>query len=340
MLTVRANQSCFFDVWNQLRLSTLGMTALYTQLDVEYLKNYPDTWYPIADLSMVVLDDRKEPIAGVLMAVKPLNSEKNELSAFGWPIVAFYHAKATVRERAKAAKILYKEIAHAISDYKISHIIYRSIGDLNDPLAHALLNMGACATPVFTQKIDLTQEISELWIAIRESYKRKIRWGQKHLNIDIVDSTDSQLLEKFNEYRHLHRLAAGRQTRSDKTWELNYRMLQADEAFLVCGRLDGRMVTGSLFKVAYGACYYGSGASDRSLFDKSLSHVVMWTAIAHAKQLGLQTLEVGEVVYPHLTKIEATGDRLPTEKEVTIGHYKKGFGGQTDVSLTILWRSS
>lgn len=340
MLIVRGAESCFSEVWHQLRLSAKGITALYTNMDMRYLIHTPDTWQPLADLSMIVLDQHEKPIAGVLIVVKSGNNEHNELSAFGWPIVVFYHPEATVQERTKIAKIFYKEITKAVSDYKISHIIYRSIGDLNDPLGHCLLNMGACASPFFTQKIDLTQEKSELWSAIRETYKRHIRWGEKHLNIQIIDSTNSQSLDKFNEYRNLHRIASGRQTRSDKSWELHYEMLRVGEAFLVMGTLDGRPVTGCVFRVGYGACYYGSGASDRSLFDKPLNHAVMWTGITHAQELKLTSFEVGEVVYPKLNRLERVGDRLPTDKEVSIGYYKKGFGGQTTVVLDILWRAS
>jgi hypothetical protein len=46
MLIVRGGESCFSEVWHQLRLSVKGITALYTNMDMRYLIHTPDTWQP------------------------------------------------------------------------------------------------------------------------------------------------------------------------------------------------------------------------------------------------------------------------------------------------------
>jgi lipid II:glycine glycyltransferase (peptidoglycan interpeptide bridge formation enzyme) len=70
-------------------------------------------------------------------------------------------------------------------------------------------------------------------------------------------------------------------------------------------------------------------ASRRALFGKPISHALVWEALRHAKHLGCRWFETGEQLYP------ASGPASPTEKQLGISAFKRGFGGSTHVRLKI-----
>lgn len=106
-------------------------------------------------------------------------------------------------------------------------------------------------------------------------------------------------------------------------------MILNQEAFLVTGHLDQELVTFGLFIYSPHYCYYGVSASKRELFNQPLFHAVMWTGITHAKNLGCHWFETGDIVYEKQHQV--------SQKEVDIGFFKKGFGGEVRVHLDLRW---
>lgn len=97
--------------------------------------------------------------------------------------------------------------------------------------------------------------------------------------------------------------------------------------FCICGYLEGNLDTAGYFMVSQKNCYYGSSASERSMFDKPLFHVIMWEAILHAREQGIIQFETG-VQYNIVEN-----RNQPSMKEQDIAKFKKGFGGDEKVYL-------
>jgi len=111
-----------------------------------------------------------------------------------------------------------------------------------------------------------------------------------------------------------------------------YEMIVNDVAFIVEGRLDGVLVTSSLFYRNTKVCLYAVSASTRALFDKPIGHIVLWEAINQAKALGCQYFDFGGLAYNSLSE-------AITKKQMNINRYKKNFGGQTKIQLSIDWNT-
>ena len=126
----------------------------------------------------------------------------------------------------------------------------------------------------------------------------------------------------------LHIEAAGIETRSYKTWELQYKQILNNELFVVTGKINSELVTFGFFPYNNKYCFYGVSASKRELFDKPLSHAIIWQAIEHAKQIGCKYFELGGHYYKNY-------DNDIDEKELNIGFFKRGFGGKTKVLFNI-----
>jgi len=185
----------------------------------------------------------------------------------------------------------------------------------------------------FTQVIDLSGSEEELRARVRKSYKSLINWGEKNLSLTLRDQNSARV-EDMEAFRLLHIEVAGLETRTPQTWKIQMKMIQENEAFLVLGYWDNALVTAAIFIHSPRYCYYGASASKRELFEKPLTHAVIWKAILHAKEIGCRWFEVGEQLFPAQTNSELS------PKEQKISAFKKGFGGSTCIRTDIMFKST
>ncbi|HTA63886.1 MAG TPA: FemAB family protein [Xanthomonadaceae bacterium] len=164
--------------------------------------------------------------------------------------------------------------------------------------------------------LDVSRPMTDIWTSFRKSCKTRIASGDKLWRVQIVRTADPG---QWDEFRLLHHAVAGRATRSDESWRLQHDAIASGDAFFVCLRDDvGRMVGGGLFHVTPSEGLYAVAAYDRALFDKPLGHVVQFHAIQEMKRRGVRWYKLGACVYP-------TDTPSPSEKEMSISHFKQGF---------------
>ncbi len=174
--------------------------------------------------------------------------------------------------------------------------------------------------------VDLSMGLEQIKSNMRKSYKSLLNMGHKLWQTSIFDKVDHEV---FTEFRQLHYQVAGRATRSIETWDLQEQAINRGEAFLVILRNEsGVLVGGGLFHISKTEGMYAVGVYDRNLFDKPLGHIVQMKAIEHMKTLGLRWHKLGERFYP--------GDSTkPSEKELSISHFKEGFATHMFLRLHI-----
>ncbi|MBF0181199.1 MAG: hypothetical protein HQM03_14345 [Magnetococcales bacterium] len=320
-----ANDPEYKRLWGELTHGHALLHPFYLPGHLEYAREYfgtPDGW---EDLSLVITEEGR-PVLGVIWSL-PVGG--TELSAFGRPVVCVEGAGATSGQLQRAHLVLKRELERLTSERGVTglrHVDPLPDGNLTRFGEH-LLDLGARAVPFFSSIVDLTRGQAALWGEVRKSYKSLISWGRK--NLVIRTEFDEAL---FASFQALHLREAGRQTRSPRSWELQAAMMRAGEAFMVTGELEGELVSAALFIYNASLCYYGVSAARRDLFDKPLSHAILWTAIEQAGRLGCCAFEMGEQLYPN------QGDPRPDQKNLNIAKFKRGFGGQTRLMLAIDWR--
>jgi len=253
-------------------------SPLYSELGIEYQQAYDG---PYEDLSYSV--NGTTVIAGL---------KNGKITGFGRPVLAIG------KKLKQAAQRL----------YEISNDIWYRAYEIDD-FAKFLLEKGYKSIPYFTQIINLSRTEEELHADVRKSYKSLI-------NQNRAEIIKKNLPRDFARFKELHFLAAGRETRSEETWVIQYKQLLIGEAFFVLGPN-----TGGFFIYNNHTCYYGVGCS----VEGAGSHALIWKAILHAKKLGCKYFEMGEQVF--------SGD----EKLVNISKFKRGFGGKTVMRLD-LWK--
>ena len=88
------------------------------------------------------------------------------------------------------------------------------------------------------------------------------------------------------------------------------------------------MVSAAYFLCPDKICYYGSSASRRDLFDKPLSHAIIWKAILESKRRGDHLFNIGSTY-------EYKFNKLASDKEKNIAYFKEGFGGNLVLNYII-----
>jgi FemAB family protein len=181
------------------------------------------------------------------------------------------------------------------------------------------LAAGAHLTTRHELYTDLRPPIAEIRAGFRKSFRPLINVGLKEWSVFEMDHR-SATATVWAEFRGLHYAAAGRDTRSDKTWDIQFDMLRAGHAFLVGlrDRNDARLVGAGFFQATRDEGMYAVAAYDRALFEKPLGHVVQQRAIELMKSRGLSWYHIGERPYAQ----DIPG---PSDKQLGIAAFKQGF---------------
>lgn len=150
----------------------------------------------------------------------------------------------------------------------------------------------------------------------RKSYKSLISKGNKLFTPYKMTVPDKSVWKAF---KALHFKAAGRQTRSDRSWEMLYDCIQRGKAsFYYCQDKSAQMVGGSLILKNTFEAFYAVAAYDRELFHLPIGHLLQDYIIKDLLDTEITWYRVGRYYLPF-------DHDQPTEKEVQIAQFKSGF---------------
>lgn len=313
-------------VWDELFLNDPVQYPLGFPIDQEYSRAY-SSGVSFRDLSIIALSEAS-PVAGLQITAHQ-SAGIAKLDFYGRPALLRINrnVEKPVRLSAEAAlaDFFCNEINRAVDSPVLNFLEIPNAGSLSTFSEH-LLHEGFSAFPIYKQILDLSVADGELRQAVRTRYKTHINWGETNLLISVYDRSNvtAEIVESF---RRLHIAVAGRETRSPASWHIQYQQIKEGQAFLITGSLGRQLVTAGLFLHSPLYCYYGVGVSIREMFDKPLSHAIIWRSICEAKRRGCHRYELGDLV-----------DLYPdgySEKEKNIADFKRGFGGDTQMFLKI-----
>ena len=164
--------------------------------------------------------------------------------------------------------------------------------------------------------VDLSLSLEDIRLKFRKSYKPLVNKGLREWRVEVCEQVTSELFERV---RLLHKSVAGGSTRPIETWDKKKEQIDVKEAIIITVYNEDNILIGTgLFTYFGDSGVYSMGAYKRELFDKPLGHAVQMKAIETFKNNGLKWYEIGQ---KHL-KI----DKIPpTEKELSISHFKEGF---------------
>ena len=222
-----------------------------------------------------------------------------------------------ISQKNKAYKALIKKLNETLISNDFSEIMYYN----NDFLISEYYSKTFLVEAEFNSYVDLSLPEDQLKANLRKSYKSLVNWGEKNMEYVLVDSKNPDY-SRFISFKDFHISTAGRKTRSDRSWDLQYESVIANEGYLMIGYLSGIIVSGSLIFHGKREAYYGVGVYNRELMKKNIAigHYNMFSAILQAKKIGLSLFQSGFLV-------SSNND----QKELNIFRFKIGFSNTMKV---------
>lgn len=184
--------------------------------------------------------------------------------------------------------------------------------------------MGANSNLKFstTNIVDLRQEEEVIIRKMRKGHKAAIKQALKNsgYKVEIYDKTNITK-DKLLKFKEIHKIDAGRQTRTDKSWDCMYNWINNGNACLIMLWLDEIQdyCCGALIMMYKKSAYYASyGIINSTLLNGHCGYIIQWEAIKYLKAIGIELYETGDNYY---SEIVSDNDKKLQE----IAKYKRGF---------------
>ena len=313
--------------WENLWHNSEIMHSLHSSRMFEFYKNYDNTYYQ--DRSIILLEKNVEVI-GVRITKKLIDKNISVFSYYQLPVIFLENKSVDYKLRKKAFLILkdyLEDLFHEVESWEWEHLDYIFNRELSILSNYFLIEKQAKPIVNATRVLDLNLDEEKIFKNYSKGFKYNIKWGIKNLNSKIItgDDFDNKLLKEFIE---LHFNAAGRKTRSKNSWEILKNIVNEDKGFVSIALINHSLVSASFFSMSERHCFYGVSASNRDMFEKPISHIVLWNAIKYAKKSGCEVFELGGLSFPFNVP-------TPSKKEMNISFFKKNFGNKTNVYLKL-----
>jgi hypothetical protein len=200
-------------------------------------------------------------------------------------------------------------------------------GILSSNKLEKFLFNGSKVIPRFNRIIDLGKGKE----SIKSNYSKTVveSVSENDLDLQIIDKdSDRKLIDQeITNLRFLHMESAGRQTRSEKSWQLQSEMIARGNGFLISGYRNEIIQTSAFFMINLNSVFYGVSASTACRSGESFSHNLIDFGIDYLCKNNFHKLWLG-TQYSHLLG-------PVTLKEKNIELFKSFFGGELILDLVL-----
>src|ERR1022692_2309097 len=263
-----------------------------------------------------------------LLALVPLLKERHgdrlHFAYGGWntPFPAFLDSMGYA-ERKAVEKFVFETVRTIPDiDYACFYVCGLSEEVLNGSLrVNPIPKHGFHDTTISTYILNLQKEDEDaLYRGFRKGCKSDIKTAQKRGFKTVIVDSDNYEARYFDRYRSIHREAAGRQTRSDESWEKQRDWLKAGKSVLALLEKEGTHISAAFINTYKDKAYYQSAGTLPSFEgERGTGHLVHWEIIRYLKHRGYKWYETGNAYYPNISQ------EVADEKLLGISRFKGSF---------------
>ena len=276
-----------------------------------------------SSINLSIILYRKNQAIGVM----PLIVHQDEgqgwvLSSNGVDIIEpIFIQKLTRKVKKKFEKQLYDLIIELSKKLKIKQCQFTNMDYFQLSSWYLIwVNRATNIFPTHHLLVDLSLSLDEIRLKFRTSSKTLINKAIREFIVEVHNHPSEKL---FEEFRLLHKEVANRVTRPLDSWKIQKKQIDLAECFMITVRNKSNVMIGSgLFTYSSYQGMYSVAAFKREFFDKPIGHAMQMRAIESLKQKGCSWYEIGQ---KHL-KVDKI---KPTDKELSISHFKEGFSTRT-----------
>jgi hypothetical protein len=170
--------------------------------------------------------------------------------------------------------------------------------------------------------VDVSRPIEEIRARMTKGHRSAITAaGRAGLSATVL--TGAEAGPSFDAYRRMHARAAGRVTRPARTFELMADWLVDGSAALVQADHEGRAAGFAYLILDARRAYYASGANDPDIGSVPVGQALQNAALEWLSAGGFERYELG------LQQFGPLPYDTPSDKDLGIARFKRGFGGLT-----------
>ncbi|HEY4521850.1 MAG TPA: hypothetical protein VJH05_01780 [Candidatus Paceibacterota bacterium] len=175
-------------------------------------------------------------------------------------------------------------------------------------------------TSVLDYRIDLVDDFLN---ECRKGHRSDIKTilNDKKIVMRCYDSKNPSL-EAHEGYRYIHKKQAGKETRPKETFDLQYERLKNGGSVLAELEYEGKKIAYAYFDYEGKWAYYSSSAGDPDFKEIRTSHALVFAAAEFLKNKGVK-----HIIVEQPAGMSAQYDSYPSEKELNIARFKRGFSG-------------
>jgi len=303
--------------WAEVLLSGTTDNCFFDVDTIDYFEEYFKNNIHLENLSQVVFQN-SQPVAVIVLEID--NDPENKVITSNG---GFIRPPVYLRELPR--KVL-KKINQSLLSY-IDYLVgkqfkccfgYEFDNDGCSDWYVALVTKYKIKEVVHNLYVDLRFSMEDIKLNFRKSFRPLVNKGIELWDVKIIDCHSLDIDQCFIKFRDFHFFVSGRKTRSDKSWGIQAAMVKKGRAFVVSIFDHDELVGFGFFSNNDSFCSYGVGVYNRDRFSQPLGHVVQYKAIQYMKKVGLTKYQIG-------VRYFANQQKLASEKELSISHFKEGF---------------
>lgn len=165
--------------------------------------------------------------------------------------------------------------------------------------------------------INLESNFEKIFSNFRKSYKSLINKKLNDLKMQIIYKNECK--EDWAEFRELHKLVAGRSTRSKETWNIQEQNIKNGNGLFINFKINNQLISGSFFDMTKKDMKYSLSVTHCDYFNYNCNHKAIAEAIKFGIKNNIQKIHLGNLRHKEKDK-----------KLINIFFFKKGFGDKSN----------
>lgn len=312
-----------YEIWDEFCTSNSYSTFFHTSYAMEYFKECSFN-INVQQKSFMVYENNKI-IACMSVFLETIDSE-NKLSYGGGslvsPLIDESLNKITRRKIIKFILEKLDEIAYQNNVKKISfYVAYLSNKYINKlDKYNYFLQYGYLDVSSLTCILDLKLTEAEIFKNFTKGHKADINKSKKYLSVETINS-ENLSKDQVVDFMEYYFKIAGKKTRPTSTFDNIYKWVKEDSGVLFKATCNNEVCGYSFYSYYKDTAYYYMSCKDNNLDNFKISHYLQWEAIKYLKNCGIKFLELG------IQDFKDTMNNFPSQKDVNISKFKRGFGG-------------
>ncbi|MFW2501334.1 GNAT family N-acetyltransferase [Clostridium diolis] len=312
-----------YKIWNEFCINNSYATFFHTSYAMEYFKEC--SFNIKAQQKSFMIYENNNLIACMPVFLETIDNENNLSYGGGQllsPLITETLNKAGKRKVMKIILQKLDEIAYENNVNKISfYIPYLSNKYINSLVKYNyFLQYGYVDTSGLTCILDLEPTEEEIFKKFTKGHKADINKSKKYLELEIINNEDVSE-KKIDDFMRYYFKIAGKHTRPQNTFNNICKWVKEEKGVLFKAIYNNNVCGYSFYSYYKDTAYYYMACKDNNLNNLKISHYLQWEAIKYLKNQGIKFLELGTQDF------EDTLYNFPSEKDINISKFKRGFGG-------------